>query len=96
MHSANFTRFNKGTGANPRPRVELSHMTWLCTGARNICLDALGADFIEVHDFSIRGDNVAPPEICIQFGVINGVSSAWNKLTRANCGGYFTFTLLAL
>jgi len=94
MNSSNFTRFNKGSGADPRPRIELSHMTWLCTGHGNVCLDGLGADFIAVHDFSIRGDNVAPPEICIQVGTLTGVSSAWHNFERANCAGYFTFAAL--
>lgn len=94
MHSANMTIFTKGSGGNPRPRVTLSGMTWLCTGAGNICLDALGAELIASRDFSIRGDNVAPPEICIQVGTPTGPSSAWHVLDRFNCNNQFTFTAL--
>lgn len=94
MNSANMTLFNKGSGANPRPRVELSHMTWLCTGAGNTCLDATGATIIKVHDFSIRGDSTNPPEICVQVATVNGASSAWHSFIRLSCANEFSLTAL--
>lgn len=96
MNSLNLTQFNKGTGSNTRPRVELEHMTLLCTGVGNVCLDGLGASLIKIHDVSIRGDTgAAAPEICIQFGsnAVNA-SNAWNQLDRVNCNNEFTFTAL--
>lgn len=94
MNSANMTLFTKGSGANPRPRVELSHMTWLCTGKGNTCIDATGSAIITTHDFSVRGDSVTPPRICIQVSVAAAASSAWHVFDRTNCANEFTLTAL--
>lgn len=92
INSLNFTQFNKGNAANPRPRVEFYGLTLLCTGAGNICLDGLNADFVHIHDVSMRGDT-APnsPEIGIQIGVSTaGTSSAWHVFERLNVNGEFS------
>lgn len=94
INSINATLFNKGSGGNSRPRVEIDHLTFLCTGAGNICLDGLGADYLDVHDVSIRGDSSATPEICVQTGVISATSAAWNKFERVNCGLNYGLTAL--
>jgi hypothetical protein len=91
MNSLNLTQFNKGTGSNTRPRVDFGNMTLLCTGAGNVCIDSLGADFVKLHDLSVRGDPTAPPAICVQFGVISVTSAAWHTVDRVNCNSEFTF-----
>lgn len=93
-NSLNLTGFTSGTGANTRPQVDISNLTLLCTGAGNICVDALGANLIKMHDVSIRG-NTAPnsPEICIQVGTKDGTtSSAWHNFERVNCNNEFALT----
>lgn len=92
MNSINLTQFNKGTGSNTRPRVLFGDMTLLCTGAGKNCIDVLGADLVKLHDLSIRGDTVAPPEICIQTGAVTATSAAWHQLERVTCNSEFTFT----
>lgn len=95
MNSINATMFSRGTGANLRPRVTVQDMTLLCTGAGNICFDALGADLIKMQNVSIRG-NTAPnaPEICIQIGMISATSAAWHSFDHVNCNNEFSFTAL--
>ncbi len=95
MNSINATIFQRGTGANLRPRVTVRDMTLLCTGAGNICFDALGSDLIKLQNVSIRG-NTAPntPEICIQIGMINGTSAAWHSFDHVNCANEFAFTAM--
>ena len=70
-------------------------MTLLCTGAGNVCLDLLGADFVKLQNVSIRGDS-APnsPEICVQTGVISATSSAWHALDHVNCNNEFALAAL--
>lgn len=97
FNSLNFTQFNKGTGANLRPRVEFSDFTGLCTGAGNTCLDLTGADLVHVHDVSIRGDSTpgSVPEICIQTSIVaQNASSAWHRFERVHCNNAFTFAAL--
>lgn len=94
INSINATIFQRGTGANTRPRVVVRDMTLLCTGAGNVCFDGLGSDFLKINNVSIRGDGVAPPEICIQVGVISATSAAWNSLNHVNCNNEFTFAAL--
>jgi hypothetical protein len=91
INSLNFTQFNKGTSANTRPRVEFYGITLLCTGAHNICIDGLNADFVHIHDVSLRGDT-APnsPEIGIQIGISSqNSSSAWHVFERFNLNNEF-------
>jgi hypothetical protein len=94
MNSLNYTQFNKGTGANTRARVVSRDMRLLCTGAGNVCLDALGADFVRFENVTVRGDSVAPPKICLQTGVITATSAAWNTTNGLSCNNNFTFTAL--
>jgi hypothetical protein len=94
MNSLNLTQFTKGTGANTRARVMLRDMRLLCTGAGNVCIDALGADFVKLYHVTVRGDNTAPPKICFQVGVINSTSAAWNTTDGLSCNNTFTFTAL--
>lgn len=92
INSLNFTQFNKGNSANPRPRVEFYGLTLLCTGALNVCIDATNADFVHIHDVSIRGDaSPNTPEIGIQIGVsTNSASSAWHVFERVNINNEFS------
>ena len=97
INSINLTAFTKGAsgGAAPNARVELSNMSLICKGAGNICVDALGAQHIHMHDFGIIGNSASRPEICIQVGEATvSASSAWHDFTKANCTGWFTFTAL--
>jgi hypothetical protein len=91
INSINLTQFQRGTGANLRPRVTLRDMTLLCTGAGNVCIDALASSLIKLQNISVRGDNVSPPAICIQIGMIDGVSRAWHSFDHVNCNNEFTF-----
>lgn len=94
MHSLNFTQFNKGTGANPKAAVTLETINLRCSkGSSNgICLDGLGGDHITVAStVTVRGDNVDPPEICFQVGVVAGISAAWNAF-NGSCDNEFAFT----
>jgi hypothetical protein len=96
INSLNFTQFNKGNAANPRPRVQFHGFTLLCTGSKNICIDGLNADFVDIHDVSLRGDS-APnsPEIGVQIGVsTTSNSSAWHLFNTLHINGEFSLAAL--
>ncbi len=86
--------FNLGTGANTRPRVEISDMTLLCQVTGGICLDMSGASYINMHDVSLRGDGSSTPEIGIQQAITGGTSSAWNVFDRVNVNNNFKLAAL--
>lgn len=95
--SLNGTAFNVGTSSDPRARVEISNMTLLCSGLGNICMDFTKATYIQIHDFSLRGNCTvgSMPEIGIQFARIDAsTSSAWHILDRVNINSCFGLAAL--
>ena len=88
----NLTIFNKGSGANPGPRVELGQSSLLCRGEGIACIDATNARYISMHDITLRGDAAFTPKIGIQVGVNDGTSAAWHDFSRVNLAGYYSFS----
>ena len=70
INATGFTRFGGGS------RLLIEDMTLACSGAGNICLDALGSLNVQLNKVTIVGSSVSPPLIGFQEGNASPAANA--------------------